>query len=249
MKSGKEFTVSEVAAQSGVTVRALHYYDSVGLLCPSRVTESGYRMYDGDALLRLQEILFLRELDFSLTEIRDILESPNYTRNEALSKQRELLRLKRERLDGLIGLIGEMLEGKNETNLDRFNEREIIMKKNEFANEVKERWGNTAQFGEFEKKTSGYGEKEWKNMDDAMSAMLDKAAAIRNEKPDGSAGLAFAKEWQQFISENYYPCDDAMLANLGMMYTADERFMKNINSHGEGTAEFLSAAIAAYCAR
>lgn len=248
MKDAGELTVSEVAQKSGVTVRTLHYYDSLGLLHPGRVTESGYRMYGTEALLRLQEILFLRELDFSLGDIGAVLDSPEYSRKDALQKQRELLEMKRERLDGLIGLIGEMLDGKNNMKLESFDERKIEMKKNEFAKEAKERWGKTAEYGEFSKKTESYGEKEWAKTDDAMSAMLDKAAAIRFEKPDGQIAKGFAAEWKRFISSNYYECSDEMLMNLGMMYTADERFKKNIDAHGEGTADFLSAAIAAYCA-
>src|SRR5574344_2347208 len=95
-------TISEMAKLSGVSVRTLHYYDEIGLLAPSEVvSETGYRYYDDNSLEKLQQILFYRELDFPLKEIVQIMNSANYKKEDALVKQRELLLLKRNRLDKL----------------------------------------------------------------------------------------------------------------------------------------------------
>ena len=92
--------ISEVAKLTGVTVRTLHYYDEIGLLRPSEITESGYRLYDEAALESLQQILFFRELDFPLNKIKEIMIDPNYDKVFTLIKQKELLMQKRKRIDG-----------------------------------------------------------------------------------------------------------------------------------------------------
>ena len=92
--------IKEFAEFTGVSVRTLHYYDEIGLLVPAYVDRStGYRFYDENSLLRMQEILFYRELDFSLKSIREILSSPNYNKSKALNEQKQLLMLKKERLE------------------------------------------------------------------------------------------------------------------------------------------------------
>ena len=97
--------INQAAALTGVTVRTLHYYDKIGLLKPSQVTEAGYRLYDDAALGKLQQILFFKELDFPLCDIKEIMTNPRYDKKEALLKQKELLLQKRDRLDGLIKLV------------------------------------------------------------------------------------------------------------------------------------------------
>ena len=91
-------TVKEVSLLTGVSVRALHHYDAIGLLKPAKVTEAGYRLYDTASLERLQQILLFRELEFPLKEIKAILESPDFDRNKALEQQISLLELKKEHL-------------------------------------------------------------------------------------------------------------------------------------------------------
>ena len=102
--------IKEFAEFTGVSVRTLHYYDEIGLLTPAFVERTtGYRFYDENSLLRMQEILFYRELDFSLKSIREILSSPNYNKSKALNEQKQLLMLKKERLERLISAIEEFL--------------------------------------------------------------------------------------------------------------------------------------------
>ena len=98
-------SISEMAKLTGVSIRTLHHYDHIGLLCPETATDSGYRWYRAADVEKMQQILFYRELDFPLKEIRDILADPQYDKQEALRRQRQLLLLKRERLDGLLELL------------------------------------------------------------------------------------------------------------------------------------------------
>ena len=106
--------IKEFARFTGVSVRTLHYYDEIGLLPPAQVDKStGYRYYDENSLLRMQEILFYRELDFSLKSIGEILSSPNYDKTRALKEQKEMLLLKKERLENLISAIDSAMKGEN----------------------------------------------------------------------------------------------------------------------------------------
>jgi len=106
--------IKEFAEFTGVSVRTLHYYDEIGLLPPAFIDKStGYRFYDETSLLRMQEILFFRELDFSLKSIGEILSFPNYDKNKALQEQKYLLILKKERLERLISAIDNAAKGEN----------------------------------------------------------------------------------------------------------------------------------------
>ena len=106
--------IKEFAEFMGVSVRTLHYYDEIGLLTPALVDKfTGYRFYDDNSLLRMQEILFYRELDFSLKSIGEILSSPNYDKTKALKEQKHLLTLKKERLERLISAIDGAVKGEN----------------------------------------------------------------------------------------------------------------------------------------
>jgi len=104
-------TISQIAKLTGVSIRTLQYYDEIGLLKPSEVTLSGYRLYDDDALERLQQILFFKEMDFKLREIKEFVEEPGFDKIQAYKKQKKLLCLKRSRLDKLIGLLEKLEKG------------------------------------------------------------------------------------------------------------------------------------------
>ena len=137
-------SISETARLCGVSVRTLHYYDEIGLLPPSGTTESGYRYYSEEALEVLQQILFYRELEFPLKEIRNILSHPDYDKRLALQRQKELLQMKKERLEKLIGLADRQLKGENTMSFQEFNQSEINAVKKKYAEEVKERWGDSS---------------------------------------------------------------------------------------------------------
>ena len=136
--------IKEFADFTGVSVRTLHYYDEIGLLMPAFVDKTtGYRFYDKNSLLRMQEILFYRELDFSLKSIREILSSPNYDKNKALTEQKQLLTLKKERLERLISAIDDAVKGENV--MTAFDNSEFEMHKAE----AREKWGNTEAYKEY----------------------------------------------------------------------------------------------------
>ena len=118
-------TVKEVSELSGISVRTLHYYDEIGLLKPTVVSEAGYRLYDDKAIERLGQILVFRELDFPLADIRLIMDNPDLDRNSTLARQREMLCLKKERLERIIASIDEMLKGDQTMDFTVFDETEL----------------------------------------------------------------------------------------------------------------------------
>lgn len=232
--------IKEFAELTGVSVRTLHYYDEIGLLKPSEVdTQNGYRFYDEKSLERMQEILFYRELDFSLKTIMQILSSPDYDKQQALSRQRQLLIAKKERLEQLIVAIDNVEKGKS---FMKNNEYEKL--KNKYAEEVKQRWGNTDAYKESESRNTDFSKSAA-----LLDAVFEEFAELNRSSilPDDEAAKVQVERLQQCITDNFYTCTNEILAGLGQMYVADKRFKTNIDKHSEGTAEFVSACIKSYC--
>ena len=118
-------TVKEVSEITGVSIRTLRYYDEIGLLQPTELTEAGYRLYDNKALEKLQEILFFRELEIPLSDIRKIMDTPNYDKEQVLLTQKILLEQKRNRLNGIIELITDVMKGVNTMSFEAFSKEEV----------------------------------------------------------------------------------------------------------------------------
>ncbi|MGN0490674.1 MerR family transcriptional regulator [Ruminococcus sp.] len=241
--------IREFAKLTGVSVRTLHFYDEIGLLKPSSVDEqNGYRFYDEYTLTRMQEILFYRELDFSLKEIRMILSSPDYDKQNALKEQKHLLTLKKERLERLISALDGAMKGEN-VNMNVFDNSEFEAKCKEYAKEAKKKWGDTDAYKESTEKIAGYSAEKWKQVNSAMEERIAEFADCKRKgfATTSTEAQTLAEKWQDFITENYYTCTKEILAGLGEMYVTDERFRENIDRHGDGTAQFMSDTIKAYC--
>ena len=234
-------TIHEVSKLAGVSVRTLHHYDAIGLLPPTALTESGYRLYDDTALARLQSILLFRELEFPLKDIKRILDDPNFDQAAALADQIKLLELRREQLERLIALARETLEtGVIPMKFDAFDKTE----QEKFAAEVKEKWGHTTAYQEYQQHE--------KDSITSSSANLMKCFAelgkLKHLAPTASEAQAAIHDLQQFITDHFYTCTPEILAGLGEMYVGDERFRQSIDrAGGKGTAEFAAQAISAYC--
>lgn len=118
-------TVKEVSEMTGISVRTLHYYDEIGLFTPTEISEAGYRLYDDKALEALQQILFFREFDMPLKEIKAIMENPSLDKKQILAGQRKMLELKKERLERLISGIDDILKGENKMDFSIFSKTEL----------------------------------------------------------------------------------------------------------------------------
>ena len=241
--------ISEVAKLTGITVRTLHYYDEVGLLKPSEITEAGYRLYSREDLEILQQILFFRELDFPLSQIKEIMNNPNYDKEEALKKQKELLIQQRQRIEGLIKLIEKRIEGDNNMSFKEFDMNEIEENKKKYAKEVKERWGTSKAYEESEKKTSSYNKEKWGDINQETSEIFKGFAELRNSDPGSEEVQELVRRWQKYITDNFYTYTNEILSGLGLMYVEDERFKENLDKNGEGTAKLMAEAIKIYCSK
>ena len=240
--------IKEFAKLTGVSVRTLHYYDEIGLLKPAFVNEqNGYRDYNEKTLEIMAEILFYRELDFPLKNIRDILSSPDYDRTAAIRKQKELLRLKKERLEKLIDALEQAEKG--EIPMNTFNNNEYETARKQYAEEAKQRWGGTDAYKESEQKTVDYSAEKWGDVNAGMNVVFAEFASVLKDgkTPESEAAQSLVKKLQQYITDNFYTCTNEILRGLGQMYVADERFKANIDKNKSGTAEFVSEAIKIYC--
>lgn len=250
LEGGKRmnYTVKQVADTTGISVRTLHYYDEIGLLRPSSVTDAGYRLYDEDCLERLQQIMFFRELDFPLKDIIGFINRPEFNKHETLRKQRELLLLRRERLDGLIALVDKALKGENDMSFKEFDMTEIENIKKKYADEVQERWGGTQAFEESQKKTAEYKKSDWERISKETDRIFsDFAAHMKANRPPSDPEVQkTVADWQSNISKNFYNCTNEILAGLGAMYVNDRRFTDNIDKYADGLASYISQAIEAY---
>ena len=146
-------TISQVAELTGISIRTLQYYDEIGLLKPSELTQSGYRLYNDEALQKLQQILFFKELGFKLKDIREIVEKPDFDRIAAFKKQKELLLLKRNRTDRLIQLLSRLEKGEQCMSFKEFDLSDYISALEDFkSNQTKEiikHWGSIENFDMF----------------------------------------------------------------------------------------------------
>jgi len=232
-------SISEVSKLSGVSVRTLHHYDAVGLLSPTVRTGAGYRLYDDEAIARLQVILLFRELEFPLKDIREIMENPGFDVKKALSDQISLLTLRKKHLEGLISLAETIIkEGVNPMGFSAFRKNEL----ESYEAEVREKWGNTQAYAEAKKKNAS------PEAADGMMKLFSGLGELKDLPPESAEVQNRVAVLQAYITENFYTCTKEILASLGSMYTEDERFRHTIDAAGgEGTAVFVRKAIEIFC--
>ncbi len=175
-------TVKQVSSLTGISVRTLQFYDEIGLFRPTEVTAAGYRLYDDAALETLQQILFFKELDFTLKEIKAIMENPQFDKAAAFEKQRELILIKRDRLNALLKLLDKLVKGERCMEFKDFDMNDYFRALNEFrmthADEIKERLGSMEAFDKMiselngnEEETADMAVKEYGSLENFTNAM------------------------------------------------------------------------------
>ncbi len=238
-------TVNEVSKLTGVSIRTLQYYDTIGLLPPAEYTEAGYRLYDDTAMERLQQILLFKELEFPLKEIKTIIDAPNFNKEKALEQQIELLTIKKEHLENLINF-ARKIKGTG-VNIMDFNVFDTT-KMDEYAARAKQQWGNTQEYKEYEEKTSNQSsdtqKMDWQN----LMHIFVEFGKMKDKQPESEEVQCQVKKLQNYISEHFYTCSNEILKGLGAMYAAGGEFTENIDkAAGNGTAVFAAKAIEIYC--
>jgi DNA-binding transcriptional MerR regulator len=255
MAKGRTYQVREVARLAGVTVRALHHYDEIALLVPSGRTEAGYRLYTGDDLLRLQQILIGRELGMPLEEIKRSLDDPGFDRRAALERQRKEIEKRAERAAAMLRAIDvalAALTNEGGKTMKDMSKEEITalfdgFDPSQYEEEVKERWGKTEAYKESARRTSKYTKADWERYKaESHAIMTDAAELFRSGAPtEGDEAMAVAERHRLSIDRWFYPCGPQMHAGLADMYEADARFAESIDKYAPGLTPWWSAAIRA----
>ncbi len=244
-------TVKEVAALTGVTVRALHHYDEIGLLRPSARTDAGYRLYDREDLERLQEILVHRALGMSLADIERLLDDPGHDRVGALRTQRAELARRIGELHTMVAAIDAALtaheEGTTVTDEDLFDGFDP----SEYEDEARERWGDTDAYRQSQERTTRYGKEDWKAMKVEADGIVDRFIAVKRagEPADSEPAMGTAEAHRQHIAHWFYDCPPQMHAGLGEMYVQDPRFTAYWDDREPGLASYVRDAFVANAAR
>ncbi len=238
-------TVKEMSRRTGVSIRTLQYYDTIGLLQATAYTPAGYRLYDDSALERLQQILLFRELEFPLKDIQKILSSPGFDKNEALQQQIRLLELKKEHIENLITFArGIKFIGGKDMDFSVFDSKKL----DAYAKQAKERWGKSEAYQEFEEKSEGRSADDEYNIARGLMAIFADFGQIKDTAPESGEAQALVKKLQNYITEHYYRCTNQILLSLGQMYAAGGAFTQKIDAAGgPGTAEFVRTAIGIHC--
>ncbi len=240
------YTVNQLAKLAGVSVRTLHHYDHIGLLRPVSRTQAGYRLYQRDDLLRLQQILFFKELDFSLADIRDILDDPYFDEVKALEDHRQLLEQRSKRIALLINTIDKTIDRLTEDIMpltdaelyEGFSDEEI----REMKREVQERYDpelvriSDQNVRNMSKTQFQDVKEEGENIAREMAGLMDQDVA----SPEVQALIAR----HHAHNEQFYPTSAEIYRGLGQMYTQDDRFRAYYDKYRPGLADFMAEAMA-----
>lgn len=250
--------MSEVSRASGVSVRALHHYDEIGLLRPSARSASDYRLYSDDDLLRLQQILIGRELGLSLEDIKRSLDDPTFDRRASLRKQRIELAARVERtaamlraVDDALALLTEEGEARMSTSKEEMKALFNGFDPARYERDAESRWGQTDAWRASAQRTSSYKKEDWQRYKAEYDAIMTDAATLAHSglAPESVEAMDVAERHRRSIDEWFYPCAKEMHASLADMYEADERFAANIDAYEAGLTSWLAAAIRANARR
>ncbi len=247
-------TVGTVARMAGVTVRTLHHYDEIGLLRPSGRSGAGYRRYTDADIERLQRILFYRELEFGLDQVRDALAEPDADALVHLRRQHVLLGARIERLRRLSDAVALAMEA-HLMNIPLTPEERLEVfgsfDPDEHAAEVEERWGDTDAYRESARRTSRYTKADWSRIKAEGEAATRKVAGAMAAglPPDSVEAMDGAEAHRRQIDGAFYPCSHEMHTGLAGMYLADPRFTATYEAIAAGLAQYLHDAIVANAAR
>ncbi len=241
------YTVKQLSDLAGVSIRTLHYYDEIGLLEPETYGENGYRYYGEEALLRLQQILFFRELDFSLAEIQSILDRPDFDLLRTLQVHRQTLQERALRLERLVQTVDKTilyLKGEAKMSKKEYYEGFSEEKQKEYEQYVRQRWGDEkvesstrrwAALTDEEKKAYG-----------ARGDALHKAlAASMSKGPQHPEVQALIQQYREHLSF-FYDVTPEIFEGLGHGYNQHPDFIAFYEQYAPGMAKFMEEAITYY---
>lgn len=230
-----------------MSVRTLHYYDQIGLLKPEAHTASGYRLYGDAAVVRLQQIMFFRELGFSLEDIRRIITQPDFNVLEALEAHRTLLARRSERIDRLLATVDKTIKKlKGETDMDikeyyqGFSDEQV----EEYRQEVRERWGED-KLKDSEARVLKMGKEGFAELQAHGGAIFQAMADNMAKSTESPEVQQLVAKWRQWL-QNFGPYPDEAVLGLGRGYSQDPRFAAFFRKIHNDLPEFFTRAVEYY---
>lgn len=242
------YTVSQLAKMAGVSVRTLHHYDNIGLLGPSARSKAGYRLYQKADLLRLQQILFFKELDFPLNQIKDILDDPHFDKVDALESHRQLLHQEIGRLTCLLKTIDKTLDDLTEDTMtltdaelyEGFSPEKIARYKQE-ARELYD----PDLVEQSEKRVRKMSKTQWQAVKQEGDDVTRGLAQLMGSPPNSEAVQQLIARHHAWI-ENFYPASAEIYRGLGQMYTDNPEFRQFYDNYRPDLADFMQTAMTHY---
>ena len=249
MAVARSYATGELAKLSGVSARTLQFYDKIGLLKPESYSESGYRRYDEAAALRLQQILFFRELGFELADIRAVMDKPDFDLLASLESHRKLLEEKADRLGELLATVDktiQKLKGEKEMDIREyytgFNDKEIAA----MRKEAREKYGDK-EVAESEARVMAMGKEKMAAVHAEFSEIYKKILADMDKGPESPEVQAQIARWRELM-EVFHHYSDAAIVGLGRMYSEDPRFAAFYLKIHKDMPAFMTKAIEYYVA-
>jgi DNA-binding transcriptional MerR regulator len=249
-----EYSGNKLTKISGVSARTLRYYDEIGLLKPRRVASSGYRIYGERELDILQQILFYRELDFPLDNIKKILYAPDFNVETAFQNHLESLLQKRDRLDRLIDNVTKSISNKkgeirmaDSEKFEGFKQSLIDKNEKKYGREIREKYGDEV-VDKSNERLKGMSQKQYENGEELrLEFERTLKSAFEQNDPASETAQTACDLHRQWLMLFYPAYDKDYHKALGEMYVTDERFRANYDKLGDGCTEFLRDAINIYC--
>ncbi len=249
-----EYTVLKLGKLAGISPRTLRYYDEIGLLSPMKITDSGYRVYGEKEVDALQQILYYRELDLSLTDIKAILSTPSFDRLAALNSHLAELNKRRDRLDRLIQSVEKTIlheKGKiamsNKEKFEAFKKDLIRENEEKYGAEVRQKYGDK-KVDESNARMMNLTKEQYDAMQKMATEIVSglEQAVTQKADPAGEEGKRLAKLHKKWLSFTWNQYSKEAHLGLAQMYVDDERFTKYYDGRVKGCAAFLRDAVAAF---
>ncbi len=249
-----EYTVLKLGKLAGISTRTLRYYDEIGLLSPMKVTASGYRVYGEKEVDALQQILYYRELDLSLTDIKAILSTPSFDRLAALLSHLAELNKRRDRLSLLIQSVEKtilhekgIIEMSDKEKFEAFKKDLIRENEEKYGAEVRQKYGDK-RIDESNAKMMNLTKGQYDTMQKMAAEIISQLeqAVLQKADPAGEAGKRLAQMHKEWLSYTWKEYSNEAHMGLAQMYVDDERFTAYYDSRVKGCAAFLRDAVAAF---
>ncbi|MCG7377784.1 MerR family transcriptional regulator [Paenibacillus sp. ACRSA] len=244
------FTIKDIMQITGVTKRALHYYDKTDLLKPSKIEANGYRLYDQEALGNLQTILLFKEMNFSLKDIATMMELSKDAQKEILKEHRGTLVQRKQKLETIIDQLDEVVNGTPISQLQLFDDSPIMTIQEQYESEAKFVYGDTSKYQEFEANRNRLSaqdqQKAYQQFSVNMETVFHELAKHQDRSPDSPEVQELVDQWKKNL-ESFMVCDPEILVCIAETYTSDRRYALYFEQFGnEHFLRFLYQAIMVY---